>query len=125
MEKTGQFVHLRLHSEYSLVDSVLRISDGEGGFCRVVRERGMPAVALTDLNNMFGAVRFYRAALSAGVKPILGADLHLAPEGPEARRAGSRSCAVMPQVTGISCACFRACTWKWRLARRLVCAGSG
>ena len=47
MEKTAQFVHLRLHSEYSLVDSVLRISDGEGGFCRVVRERGMPAVALT------------------------------------------------------------------------------
>ena len=85
MEKTAQFAHLRLHSEYSLVDSVLRISDGEGGFCRVVRERGMPAVALTDLNNMFGAVRFYRAALSAGVKPILGADLHLAPEGPEAR----------------------------------------
>ena len=84
MEKTAQFVHLRLHSEYSLVDSVLRISDGEGGFCRVVRERGMPAVALTDLNNMFGAVRFYRAALSAGVKPILGADLKLAAGGPEA-----------------------------------------
>ncbi|MXW19750.1 MAG: DNA polymerase III subunit alpha [Gammaproteobacteria bacterium] len=75
MEPTAPFVHLRLHSEFSLVDSVLRISGGEGGFCRAVRERGMPAVALTDLNNMFGAVRFYRAALDAGVKPILGADL--------------------------------------------------
>ena len=75
MEQTAQFVHLRLHSEFSLVDSVLRISGGKGGFCREVRERGMPAVALTDLNNMFGAVRFYRAALDAGVKPILGADL--------------------------------------------------
>ncbi len=74
------FVHLRLHSEFSLVDSVLRIGGSDGGFCRAVRERGMPAVALTDLNNMFGAVRFYRAALSAGVKPILGADLHLAPD---------------------------------------------
>lgn len=85
MEKAPQFVHLRLHSEYSLVDSVLRISDGEGGFCRAVRERGMPAVALTDLGNMFGAVRFYRAALDAGVKPILGADLRLAPAGGEAQ----------------------------------------
>ncbi len=75
-----QFVHLRLHSEFSLVDSVLRISDGSGGFCRAVRDRGMPAVALTDLNNMFGAVRFYQAALKAGVKPLLGADLLLAPE---------------------------------------------
>ncbi len=75
VEPTAPFVHLRLHSEFSLVDSVLRISGGGGGFCRAVRERGMPAVALTDLNNMFGAVRFYRAALDAGVKPILGADL--------------------------------------------------
>ena len=80
----ASFVHLRLHSEFSLVDSVLRISGNNAGFCRAVRERGMPAVALTDLNNMFGAVRFYRAALSAGVKPILGADLHLAPGTPGA-----------------------------------------
>ena len=81
MDPAAQFVHLRLHSEYSLVDSVLRISDGKGGFCRAVRERGMPAVAMTDRNNMFGAVRFYRAALAAGIKPILGADLSLAPQG--------------------------------------------
>ena len=81
MEPGAQFVHLRLHSEFSLVDSVLRISDGNGGFCRAVRDRGMPAVAMTDLNNMFGAVRFYRAALAAGIKPILGADLSLAPQG--------------------------------------------
>ncbi len=79
VESAG-FVHLRLHSEFSLVDSVLRISDRNGGFCRAVRERGMPAVAMTDRNNMFGAVRFYRAALSAGVKPILGADFDLAPD---------------------------------------------
>ena len=70
------------------MDSVLRISGGEGGFCRAVRERGMPAVALTDLNNMFGAVRFYRAALDAGVKPILGADLTFRPAGRTAIRPG-------------------------------------
>ncbi len=81
MGKTAQFVHLRLHSEFSLVDSVLRISDGKGGFCRAVRDRGMPAVALTDLNNMFGAVRFYRAALNVGIKPVLGADLHIGRTG--------------------------------------------
>ena len=81
MDPGAQFVHLRLHSEFSLVDSVLRISDGNGGFCRAVRDRGMPAVAMTDLNNMFGAVRFYRAALAAGIKPILGADLSIAPQG--------------------------------------------
>ena len=81
MEKAAQFVHLRLHSEFSLVDSVLRISDGKGGFCRAVRDRAMPAVALTDLNNMFGAVRFYRAALNAGIKPILGADLNVGRPG--------------------------------------------
>ena len=67
------------------MDSVLRISGGKGGFCRAVRERGMPAVALTDLNNMFGAVRFYRAALDAGVKPILGADLTVGRPGDGAR----------------------------------------
>ena len=85
MEKTARFVHLRLHSEFSLVDSVLRISGGKEGFCRAVRERGMPAVAMTDLNNMFGAVRFYRAALDAGVKPILGADLTFGGAGDGAR----------------------------------------
>jgi len=82
--QTAPFVHLRVHSEFSLVDSVVRISASNASFCRAVRERGMPAVALTDLNNMFGAVRFYRAALRAGIKPILGADLHLAPRTPGA-----------------------------------------
>ena len=86
VEQTAPFVHLRLHSEFSLVDSVLRISGGKGGFCHAVRERGMPAVALTDLNNMFGAVRFYRAALDAGVKPILGADLDFGRPGDGPRR---------------------------------------
>ena len=79
----ARFVHLRLRSEFSLVDSVLRIDR----FCHTVRERGMPAVALTDLNNVFGAVRFYRTALSTGIKPILGADLHLAGDAPGARPA--------------------------------------
>ncbi len=68
-----QFVHLRSHSEYSLVDGILRIKPTLSR----VAEDGMPAFALTDLNNLFAAVKFFRAAQSAGIKPILGADLIL------------------------------------------------
>jgi len=66
----ADFVHLHLHSEYSLVDSVARIKP----LIAKVAEAGMPAVALTDQSAMFAAVRFYKAALAAGVKPILGVD---------------------------------------------------
>ena len=68
---TAQFVHLRLHSEYSLVDGLVRIKP----LAKKVAEMCMPAVALTDFNNFFGLVKFYKAAQGAGVKPILGADL--------------------------------------------------
>ncbi len=65
-----RFVHLRLHSEYSVTDGVVRIDDA------VARAEadGMPALALTDAANLFGMVKFYRAAREAGVKPIVGAD---------------------------------------------------
>ena len=68
---TPQFVHLRLHSEYSLVDGLVRIKP----LAKKVAEMGMPAVALTDFNNFFGLVKFYKATQAAGIKPILGADL--------------------------------------------------
>jgi len=66
----ADFVHLHLHSEYSLVDGVSRIKP----LIAKVAEAGMPAVALTDQSNMFAAVRFYKAATAAGVKPIIGVD---------------------------------------------------
>lgn len=69
----ADYVHLRAHSEYSLVDGILRIKPT---IARVA-ELGMPALALTDLNNMFAAVKFYRAAVNTGIKPILGADVLL------------------------------------------------
>jgi len=72
------FVHLHLHTEYSLIDSVIRIrSDVEGipGLMDAVAAAGMPAVALTDQNNLFAMVKFYKAAHAAGVKPIIGVDL--------------------------------------------------
>ena len=68
---TAPFVHLRLHSEYSLVDGLIRIKP----LAAKVAELGMPAVALTDFNNFFGLVKFYKACQANGVKPILGADM--------------------------------------------------
>ena len=65
------FVHLHLHSEYSLVDGILRIKP----LIQAVGAAGMPAVAVTEQGNLFSTVKHYRAAIAAGVKPIVGADL--------------------------------------------------
>ena len=73
------FVHLRLHSEFSLVDGLVRIKP----LAKKVAELGMPAVALTDFNNFFAAVKFYKATQAAGVKPIIGADMLVLDESGE------------------------------------------
>ena len=65
-----RFVHLRVHTEYSLVDSVVRVKP----LMKSVRTSGMPAVALTDQSNMFALIKFYRAALANGIKPVIGVD---------------------------------------------------
>ena len=69
-----EFVHLSVHSEYSLVDSVVRVE----ALVDKVRKGGMSAVALTDLGNVSALVKFYRAAVRAGVKPIIGAEIWIA-----------------------------------------------
>jgi DNA polymerase-3 subunit alpha len=74
---TPGFVHLRLHTEYSLLDSVVRIP----GVVDAVAELGMPAVAVTDECSLFAMVKFYRAALAKGVKPLIGVDLWLREPG--------------------------------------------
>src|SRR5437016_2555268 len=71
------FVHLRLHTEYSLSDSVVRVPE----LVAAVAAAGMPAVAVTDQGNLFAMVKFYREALKAGVKPLVGVDLLVAEEG--------------------------------------------
>ncbi|MBT8073619.1 MAG: DNA polymerase III subunit alpha, partial [Xanthomonadales bacterium] len=74
------FVHLHLHTEYSLVDSTLRLKQ----LVKRTSELGMPAVAVTDQFNMFALVKFYRAAVNAGIKPIVGADILISnPEDPD------------------------------------------
>lgn len=67
------FVHLHLHTEFSLIDSTIRIKP----LMKAVEKAGMPAVAITDLHNFFGVVQFYKAAMAAGIKPIIGAELLL------------------------------------------------
>jgi DNA polymerase-3 subunit alpha len=67
---TRQFVHLHLHTEYSLVDSTIRVKP----LLKTVAEAGMPALAVTDQSNLFSMVKFYRAASAQGVKPIIGVD---------------------------------------------------
>jgi DNA polymerase-3 subunit alpha len=66
-----RFAHLHLHSEYSLVDSTIRIKQLVAACVRT----GMPAVALTDENNLFGLVKFYKQCTAAGIKPIAGCDV--------------------------------------------------
>ncbi|WP_129140213.1 DNA polymerase III subunit alpha [Modicisalibacter coralii] len=70
---TPPFVHLRVHSEYSLVDGLVRLKP----LVSATAEAGMPALAVTDEANLFGLVKGYKAALGAGLKPIIGADLWL------------------------------------------------
>ncbi|WP_288463399.1 DNA polymerase III subunit alpha, partial [uncultured Pseudomonas sp.] len=71
---SASFVHLRLHTEYSLVDGIVRVK----GLVKAAEAAGMPAVAVTDQGNLCSLVKFYKAAMGAGIKPIAGADIWLA-----------------------------------------------
>lgn len=74
-KKQGDFVHLHVHSEYSLLDGAARIEE----LVMRAKEMGMSALALTDHGNMFGAIKFYKAAQKLGIKPIIGAEVYIAP----------------------------------------------
>jgi DNA polymerase III subunit alpha len=74
MAANTPFVHLSLHTEYSLLDSTIRID----ALMEAVRAAGMPAVALTDQSNLFALVKFYKEALKLGIKPLIGVDLRIA-----------------------------------------------
>ena len=69
------FVHLHVHTEYSLLDGACRIA----GLMDRVKELGQDAIAITDHGVMYGAIDFYKAAKAAGVKPIIGCEVYVAP----------------------------------------------
>ena len=69
----ANFVHLRVHTEFSLHDSLVRIKP----LIKRVAELNMPACAITDLTNFYGLIKFYKAAQGAGIKPIAGSDFLL------------------------------------------------
>jgi len=73
---SNKFIHLNLHSQYSIVDSTIRIPQ----LMERCIENKMPAITLTDQNNVFGMVKFYRKAIEYGIKPIIGSDIFIADE---------------------------------------------
>src|SRR5690348_3951902 len=81
------FVHLHCHSHYSLLDGASRIPDLVGR----VKSLGMPALAVTDHGNLYGAAEFLREAKAAGIKPILGLEAYVAPGKRTDRTTGGGS----------------------------------
>ncbi len=81
------FVHLHVHTEYSLLDGSIRCSD----LASKVKDYGMPAVAMTDHGAMYGAVEFYEKCTASGVKPIIGCEVYVQPEGYTYKEKKSRN----------------------------------
>ncbi|MDP2799933.1 MAG: PHP domain-containing protein, partial [Deltaproteobacteria bacterium] len=75
MERAN-FIHLHVHTEYSLLDGAIRLKD----LFRTAKEYRMPAIAMTDHGNMFGAVDFYQMARQNDIKPIIGCEVYVAPK---------------------------------------------
>ncbi len=81
MAASSNFVHLHLHTDYSLLDGACEI----GELTAEAARRGMPAVAVTDHGNLFAAANFYHQATTHGVKPIIGCEMYVAPDGHKSR----------------------------------------
>jgi DNA polymerase-3 subunit alpha len=75
--RDGDFVHLHVHSEFSLLDGLSRIPE----MTRRVAEQGMKSMAITDHGSMYGVIPFHAAAKKAGIKPIIGVEAYVAPRG--------------------------------------------
>ncbi|WP_311220910.1 MULTISPECIES: DNA polymerase III subunit alpha [unclassified Acidovorax] len=113
------FVHLRLHTEFSVVDGTNRIDE----VAKAAAKDGQPALAITDLNNLFGAIKFYKETRGKGVKPLLGAEIYV----PSSTAAPCRLVVLVQNMQGylnLSELLARAwtrnvvkhlpvCTWEW------------
>jgi DNA polymerase III subunit alpha len=93
------FVHLRTHTEFSVVDGLLRVDDA----AKAARADGQGALAITDLGNLFGVVKFHKACIAQGVKPLIGVDLWMEPEGGE--KAASRLLLLVMNAQGYLSLC--------------------
>src|SRR5258708_11340165 len=83
------FVHLHLHTEYSLLDGAVRMKE----LMQKAVEFGMPAVAVTDHGNLYGAIEFYQEATRAGIKPIIGCEAYVAPRSHKEKASSLREAA--------------------------------
>jgi DNA polymerase-3 subunit alpha len=90
------FVHLRTHTEYSVVDGTLRVADA----VRAARADAQVALAITDLGNLFGAVKFYKACRADGIKPIIGVDLWIEPIAGSGDKQASRLLLLVCNAAG-------------------------
>ena len=130
------YVHLRLHTEFSLVDGVVRI----GSLIERLKALDMPAVAVTDLANLFCTVRFHRAAVAAGIKPIIGVDLPLERESDAGPATGLLTLLAMNDtgyrnLTRLLTRCYMAerssgkplaaCAWVGECAGGLIAVSPG
>lgn len=88
------FVHLRIHTEFSLADGICRIKE----LISSAHDKNIPALAITDLSNLFASVKFYRAALNAGIKPIIGSDVWI--ENPDDHNKPYRLVLLCQSQTG-------------------------
>ena len=102
-----RYVHLRLHSEYTIADGIVRIDEAVAK----ARADGMPALALTDLTNLFGMVKFYTAARAAGLKAIIGCDVWITNDDD---REKPFRCLLLAQDHG---GYLRLCRWLTRAFR--------
>ena len=98
------YVHLRSHTEFSIVDGILRVDE----LARAAKADGQPAIAITDLSNLFGLVKFYREARAKGVKPICGCDVWVT--NPDERDKPHRLLLLIQNRAGY----LRVCDWLSR-----------
>ena len=104
----SQFVHLHLHTDYSMLDGACDVEK----LVQRVKELGMPAVAMTDHGNIFGAVHFVNAAHKAGVKPIVGCELYVC------KKDDQTSSALRPKaIPTTTC-------WCWRKTKKAIATWS-
>lgn len=82
--KQNHFIHLHLHSQYSLLDGAIRFDE----VCEWAKKYQMEALALTDHGNLFGAIEFYQTAIKHGIKPILGCEVYIAPKSRFEKKGG-------------------------------------